>query len=59
MKILVTGAGGFIGKSGGNEVLQAEPYTSANTEQLDVDGTIKKLLAVDYVQTCLQGGEPS
>ena len=44
--------------NGDNEILQAEPYTSANTEQLDVAGTVKKLLAVDYVQECLRGGEP-
>lgn len=44
--------------SGDNDILQAEPYTSANTEQLDVAGTVKKLLAVDYVQECLRGGEP-
>ena len=40
---------------GGNEILQTEPYTSANTEQLDVESTAKKILAVDYVQECLRG----
>ena len=43
---------------GDNKVLQAEPYTSANTEQLDVEGTVKKILAIDYVQQCLKGREP-
>ncbi|MBR4642526.1 MAG: polysaccharide biosynthesis protein [Selenomonadaceae bacterium] len=44
--------------SGDNDILQTEPYTSSNTEQLDVEGTVKKLLAVDYVQDCLKGREP-
>lgn len=42
-----------------NEILQAEPYTSSNTEQLDVNGTVEKLLEVDYGQDCLKGGEPT
>lgn len=45
--------------SGDNEILQAEPYTSSNTEQLDVNATVEKLLEVDYVQDCLKGGEPT
>ena len=36
--------------SGNNELAQIEPYTSSNTEQLDIEGTKKKLLGVDYVQ---------
>ena len=44
--------------SGDNKILQAEPYTSSNTEQLDVEGTVKKILAVDYVQDCLKGRNP-
>ena len=44
--------------NGDNKILQAEPYTSSNTEQLDVEGTTKKILAVDYVQDCLKGRNP-
>ena len=49
---------------GDNEVLEIEPYTSSNTEILDVEGTKKKLLTVDYVQkwlndaVCAGGGVP-
>ena len=32
----------------------AVPYTSSNTEQLDVDGVKEKLLSVDYVQKELE-----
>lgn len=39
--------------SGDDEVVEIEPYTSSNTEQLDVEGVKKKLLGVDYVQECL------
>lgn len=31
-----------------------EPYTSHNTNRLDVEGTVKKILATDYVQEQLQ-----
>ncbi len=31
------------------------PYTSANTTRLDVDGTIEKLMTVDFVRQELQG----
>ena len=31
-----------------------EPYTSHNTNRLDVEGTVKKLLATDYVQEQLR-----
>ena len=34
---------------------KVEPYTSSNTEILDVEGTKKKLLTVDYVQKRLGG----
>lgn len=40
---------------GSSEILQTEPYTSANTEQLDVESAAKKILAVDYVQEYLSG----
>lgn len=40
---------------GDNEVFQIEPYTSSNTEILDVEGVKKKLLTVDYVQEHLGG----
>lgn len=32
-----------------------ESYTSDNTNRLDVEGTVKKLLTTDYVQEELQG----
>ena len=41
--------------SGDNEIFEIEPYTSSNTEILDVEGTKKKLLTVDYVQEHLGG----
>lgn len=33
-----------------------EAYTSHNTNRLDVDGVVKKLLSTDYVQTALANG---
>ncbi len=39
--------------SGNNEIIRIEPYTSSNTQQLDIEGTKKKLLGVDYVQKWL------
>ena len=41
--------------TGNEEVDKAVPYTSSNTEQLDVEGVKKKLLMVDYVQNELEG----
>jgi len=32
-----------------------EAYTSHNTQRLDVEGTVKKLLTTDYVQNALKG----
>lgn len=32
-----------------------ESYTSHNTQLLDVDGTVKKILTTDYVQEALKG----
>lgn len=32
-----------------------EPYTSHNTERLDVDGTVKKIMTAEYVQKALAG----
>ena len=34
-----------------------EAYTSHNTQRLDVEGTVKKLLTTDYVQEELQNRE--
>lgn len=31
-----------------------ESYTSHNTERLDVEGTVKKILTTDYVQEALK-----
>ncbi|NCU29260.1 NAD-dependent epimerase/dehydratase family protein [Candidatus Saccharibacteria bacterium] len=42
-------------EDGDKKISEAEEYTSHNTEQLDVDGTIKKLLTVDYVNQELKG----
>ena len=36
-----------------------ESYTSHNTERLDVDGTVKKILTTDYVQEQLRELEAS
>lgn len=42
--------------SKGNVVTEAEDaYTSHNTNLLDVEGTVKKLLTTEYVQTALKG----
>ena len=35
---------------GGFPTDEVVPYTSANTDRLDVDGTIDKLMTVDYVR---------
>ena len=32
-----------------------ESYTSHNTERLDVEGTVKKILTTDYVREELEG----
>ena len=32
-----------------------EPYTSHNTNRLDVEGTVKKILTTEYVQNELKG----
>ena len=32
-----------------------ESYTSHNTERLDVEGTVKKILTTEYVQNELKG----
>ena len=66
MRILVTGAGGFIGKNliatlrGENEVLEYHHTAGLETlKKILSAGTVKKLLAVEYVQECLKGGEPT
>lgn len=48
-------------EDGDKKITQSEEYTSHNTTQLDVPGTIKRLLTVDYVQQELKGkiGEQS
>lgn len=40
---------------GNKKLSKIEEYTSHNTTQLDIDGTIKKLLTVDYVKQELEG----
>lgn len=35
-----------------------EPYTSHNTNRLDVDGVVQKILTTDYVQEELNGSKP-
>ncbi len=42
-------------EDGDKKLTNAEEYTSHNTIRLDVDGTIKKLLTVDYVKQELKG----
>ncbi|MDR1982840.1 MAG: polysaccharide biosynthesis protein [Holosporaceae bacterium] len=42
---------------GNKKVSSVEEYTSANTTRLDVDGVIKKLLDLDYIQTELKTKE--
>lgn len=37
-------------EDGSKSISKAEEYTSHNTTQLDVEGTIKKLLTVDYIK---------
>lgn len=32
-----------------------ESYTSHNTERLDVEGTVKKIMTTEYVQNALKG----
>ena len=34
-----------------------ESYTSQNTERLDVEGTVKKIMTMEYVQNALKGIE--
>lgn len=41
-------------QDGNKKISDAEEYTSHNTKQLDIDGTIKKLLTVEYVQKKLK-----
>lgn len=38
-----------------NEDYTDEAYTSHNTNRLDVEGTVKKILTTDYVQDELNG----
>lgn len=40
---------------GSKKISETDEYNSSNTEQLDVKGTIKKLLTVNYIQDELQG----
>lgn len=40
---------------GSKKISETDEYTSSNTEQLDVKGTIKKLLTVNYIKDELQG----
>lgn len=40
---------------GDKKLAKIEEYTSHNTTQLDIDGTIEKLLTVDYVKQELKG----
>lgn len=42
-------------EDGSKNISKAEEYTSHNTERLDVEGTIEKLLTVDYVKQELAG----
>ena len=42
-------------EDGDKKISKAEEYTSHNTTQLDVEGTIEKLLTVDYVKQELKG----
>jgi len=44
-------------QDGSAKISEAEEYTSSNTERLDVDNTIEKLLTVDYINTVLAGGK--
>ena len=37
------------------QTMADEAYTSHNTNRLDVDGTVKKILTTDYVREELQG----
>lgn len=41
-------------KEGDIEVTEIEEYNSFNTEQLDIEGTIKKIMTVEYVQQELE-----
>ncbi len=61
MNILVTGAKGFVGRNL-VETLKCirdkegdEAYTSHNTNRLDVDGVVKKIMTTDYVREELEG----
>ena len=42
-------------EDGSQKITEAEEYTSSNTEQLDVKGTINKLKTVEYVVDELSG----
>lgn len=42
-------------EDGDKKLTEVSEYTSHNTEQLDVKGTIDKLLTVDYIQQELEG----
>lgn len=42
-------------EDGDKDISAAEEYTSHNTTQLDIDGTIEKLLTVDYIKQELKG----
>ncbi len=47
MNILVTGAKGMVGTALVNN-------TSHNTQRLDVEGTVRKILTTDYVKEALE-----
>lgn len=42
-------------EEGNKKLSSVEEYTSHNTTQLDIEGTVKKLLTVDYVKQELEG----
>ncbi|MGF7229604.1 MAG: polysaccharide biosynthesis protein [Candidatus Saccharibacteria bacterium] len=44
-------------EGGSKGISEAEEYTSHNTERLDVQGTIDKLMSVDYIKNVLEGNE--
>ena len=39
---------------GGVQTQADEAYTSHNTQRLDVDGTVRKILTTDYVQAAVK-----
>lgn len=40
-----------------SKTMADESYTSQNTERLDVEGTVKKIMTTEYVQNALKGIE--